>query len=109
MATLATQPVEATGTAITWATASGSGDKAHVGDNVFLGVKNGSGASITVTLVTTATEESLAVADNAVTVAAGAETFIGPLSAGLYRNASDGLCAISYSAATSVSVAALQF
>lgn len=108
MATLATQPITPTGTVPSFAAASAGGDKCHCGDSIYLAVDNGSGASVTVTLATPATVEGFAVAENAVTVAAGATAFIGPIDPALYR-ASDGLCAITYSASASVTVAALEF
>lgn len=109
MATLATQPIASTGTAPSFAAATSGGDKAHVGDHVYLVVKNGGGSPITVTLATSATEDGFAVADNAVSVAAGAETYVGPLEASLYADTTDGLCHITYSGVTTVTVAALQF
>lgn len=108
MATLAIQPVASTGTALSFAAATSGGDKCHVGNDLYLIVKNGSGASVTVTLATTATNEGFAVADNAVAVAASAETAIGPLDPALYRG-TDGLCAITYSASASVTVASVKF
>jgi hypothetical protein len=107
MATLAIQPVAATGTALSFAAATSGGDKCHVGDRSFLIVKNGSGASVTVTLATSETVDGFAVADNAVAVAAGAQTVIGPVERELYA-ATDGLCAITYSASASVTVASVQ-
>ena len=106
MATLAIQPIAATGTALTFADATSGGDKCHVGDRLFLLVKNGSGSSITVTLTTTAKESDFDVADNAVAVAAGAQTAIGPIERELYAD-SDGLCGIAYSAVTTVTVASV--
>ena len=109
MATLTTQPATAIGgKTITYTAASAGGDKVAPGPNVYLLVKNGSAAAITVTLDTTGTAfNGVAIPDTAVTVAAGAETII-PITAD-YRNTTDGLAAITYSAVTTVTVAALTF
>lgn len=106
MAVLPTQAVSRTGLAPSYASAAGGGDKVSPGDHVFLHVKNDGVAGITVTIVTPNTEEGLAIADATVSVGAGADKFIGPLSARLFR-ASDGYASISYSAVTSVTVACL--
>ena len=109
MATLTTQPATAIGgKTITYTAASAGGDKVAPGPNVYLLVKNASAGSVTVTLDTTGTAfNGVAIPDTAVTVAAGAEAII-PVTAD-YRNTSDGLAAITYSAVTTVTVAALTF
>src|SRR5690348_578097 len=107
MATLATQPVAANGTTITFAAATSGGDAAHVGDNHYLVVNNASGAAITVTLATTAKDTGFDVADNAVSVGAGKIAMIGPLKAALYADANQ-LCQITYSGVTSLTVAVVQ-
>lgn len=106
MATLSTQHASLTGTAITMATAAGGGDKFHPGEGVMLLVTNGDSSSHTVTidskqLSNFGTDENVAVA-----VAAGATRLIGPLPASRFAG-SDGLGDISYSAATSMTIAAL--
>ncbi|MGM9380343.1 hypothetical protein [Streptomyces antibioticus] len=108
MATLSTQVVSLAGIAPTYSNAAGGGDKCEVGDRNFLHVKNGSGSSITVTLTATASVRGQAVANVTVSIAAGADKMIGPLNADLLRNASDGLCAVGYSSATTVTVASLR-
>jgi len=108
MATLATQTIALSGLAPTYAAAAGGGDKCEVGDRQFLHVKNGSGAPITVTLTATAAVRGQAVGNVTVSVPASGERMIGPLSADLLQNASDGLCAIGYSSATTVTVASLR-
>lgn len=62
-----------------------------------LHVKNGSGASINVTLVATATQDGVAMPNKVIAVAAGAEKMIGPIPPGLY-NFSDGTCEVDFSA-----------
>lgn len=108
MATLTTQPASAiTGTTITFTAAAVGGDKVTPSANTYLIVKNGSGASITVTIDPTVTTfNGTAVPDTTVTVAAGAEAII-PITPD-YKATSDGLAAITYSAVTTVTVAAIR-
>lgn len=82
-------------------------DTVPANGKVCLWVKNGSGAPITVTIITTAVYSGLAVADVAVVVAAGAEKIIGPFARSLFANA-QGEADIDYSATTTVTRAALQ-
>lgn len=82
------------------------------GDHI-LHVKNGSGSSINVTIQTAATEDGLAVADQIVAIAAGAEKFIGPFRPATYNRASGdptdpGLVWVDFSAVTTVTVALLE-
>jgi len=107
MATLTAQPATAIGgRTITFTAASAGGDKVKPGSNVLLLVRNDSASSITVTLDATGLVfNGQNVPDTTVAVAAGAEAII-PVTAD-YRNASDGLAAITYSAVTTVTVAAL--
>jgi hypothetical protein len=86
------------------AATAGAGDDCATGAGVELAVKNGSGASITVTLATPETVDGdLTVQDRAVAVPAGSEVTI-PIT-DRYRNPATGRCGITYSAATSVTVA----
>lgn len=107
MATLTTQPATGiTGRTITYTAASAGGDRVAPGPNVYLLVKNGSAGSITVTLDATGLVfNGQSVPDTAVTVAAGADAIV-PVTAD-YRNTTDQLAGIAYSAVTSVTVAAL--
>lgn len=108
MATLAAQNARVVGgKTVTMSAASGSGDRAPVGNDVFLLVRNGSESSVTVTLDSTGkTFNAGDVPDTAVAVAAGATAIVPLVRA--YRSESDGLAGISYSAATSVTVAIVQ-
>lgn len=106
MAALTSQRLSAAGTAPTYATASAGGDTAPVGRDLVLHVFNGSGASITVTVVTPGTVNGLAIADAALVIPAGDQGFV-PL-AKVYKNPSTGLANVTYSATTSVEVAVLQ-
>jgi len=75
---------------------------ANDGDKrTFLMCKNSSGAPITLTLRTTATRDDLAVADRAITVAAGARVIRGGFNASLY-NQPDGTIYVDFSAVASV-------
>lgn len=108
MATLTTQNIDTDGLTPSYVAAAGGGDKMLPGEHDFLHVKNGGGSSVTVTLVTPATvDATLAVGDRAVAVADGAEAMI-RVPAELYRDPTDGLASITYSAVTSVTVAAIR-
>lgn len=108
MATLAAQNARVVGgRTLTLSAASGGGDRVPVGDGLFLLIRNGSGSSVTVTLDATGQAfNGTAVADTTVAVAAGAEAIVPLMRA--YRSESDGLGGISYSSATSVTVAVVQ-
>ena len=108
MATLATQVVADTGLAPTTASAAGGGDKCAAGQGCFLYVLNGGGSSITVTLATPQIYQGdLALADRTVTVANGTFKLIAVPA--FYANPADsGLCSITYSGVTTVTVAALR-
>src|SRR4051812_43420173 len=103
MATLATQSITTAGITPTFAAAAGGGDKCLPGAGTYLHIKNGGGGSITVTLVTPATVDTLAVGDRAVAVGAGAEAKIAVPDT-LYRDPADGLASITYSGVTTVTV-----
>ena len=110
MATLSTQRITRAGLGPSYAAASGGGDKLAPSGNTFLHVKNGGGSPVTVTLVTPGNAaENVAIADLAVAVPNGGERMIGPLPGSLFGNTTDsGLCSITYSGVTSVTVAALE-
>jgi hypothetical protein len=109
MATLTQRVVGNLGTDPTYVSAAAGGDKTVCGSGSFIIVRNGSGASITVTLVTpNSVDGDLAVADRTITIAAGADRAIS-LPAALYSNPADsGLAAWTYSAVTTVTVASLR-
>lgn len=87
--------------------ATAGGDDAPTGAGIFLVVKNADASSHTVTLVTPGTVDGdLAVADRAVTVAAGKTQMI-PLTA-TYRDPATGRASITYDAVTSVTVAVIR-
>lgn len=108
MATLATQQISQTGLGASYASAAGGGDAFTPDDKTFLHVKNGSGASINVTLTPTGTYDGLALGALVIAVPAGADRMIKPPAAEILRDPSTGLAAITYSAVTTVTIAALR-
>ena len=111
MAAITLQTITAAGLAYTTASASGGGDTVALASATdvgsFLVVKNGGGSPITVTI----TDPGTSAAGNTATapansVAAGATTLFPLLPAQV--NATTGLISISYSAVTSVTVAAIR-
>lgn len=108
MATLTAQNARVTaGRVVTFAAAAAGGDRAPVGDGLYLIVKNGSGSSITVTLDSIGLVfNGGAIPDTAIPVAAAGELLV-PLLRN-YQSDSDGLAGISYSAVTTVTVAVVQ-
>lgn len=75
----------------------------------FLHVKNGSAASVTVTVVTPLTVGGRAVADDAVAIPASGERMIGPFDPSVHNGTGvdKGKVHVDFSAVTSVTVAAL--
>lgn len=108
MATVSAAGITRDGTAVTYATASGGGDKVKPGDGVFLLVKNGSGSSLTVTISGVGqTSYGVDNPDKTFTVAAGADKAIPLLTA--YGDPDDsGLASIGWSTTTTVTFAALR-
>lgn len=108
MAILSTQQVTLTGLAPTYGAAAGGGDKFQPGPNVWLHVKNGSGSPITVTVDSKVPSSYGDDVNIVVSVpATTGERLIGPFSPGRFSG-SDGLADISYSGATSVTVAVVR-
>lgn len=108
MATLTVQAVALAGLAPTYAAATGGGDKVAPGERTFLHVKNGAASAVTVTLTAAATVRGQAVSNLTVSVPASGERMVGPITADLFQNPTDGLAAIGYSSATTVTVAAIR-
>lgn len=104
MATLAVQQVPVTGFTPTFAAAAAGGDACQPDDRVFLRVKNGSGSSVTVTLIVPGSTYGQANPDPAVTVAATTGDVLIALPASL-QDPSTGLVSWTYSAVTTVTVA----
>lgn len=107
MATLTYKQATVAGTNPAMAAASAGGDKVAPNDRGALLVLNGSGAPIDVTIVWPGnTKYGPANPDPVVAVPAGAYRLIGPFGSDL-ASSIDGLVAITYSAVTTVSVAAV--
>ena len=107
MAALSTTVLPLAGATITFVAAAAGGDTCETGPGIVLHVKNGDATAHTVTLATPETVDGdLAVADRTVNVAAGAEVAI-PVTR-RYRDPTTGLCALTYSAVTSVTVAVVR-
>jgi hypothetical protein len=105
MALLSPQQVGITGTAPTYANASGGGDTVVPDDRAFLIVKNTSGSPVNVTVVVPGSVYGQPRADVVVSVpATTGERWIGPLVADL-ADPADGLIDITYSAVANVTVA----
>lgn len=108
MAVLTVQSISRAGVVPSYAAAAGGGDSFRPDTHTFLHAKNGSGGSITVTVVTPNTDPiGNAVADLAIPIAAGAEKMIGPFPAPYFANPSTGNADITYSGVTSLTIAAL--
>lgn len=105
MATVSTEVVDTDGLTATYANASTGGDQVAPSEHTFIHVKNGSGGSLDVTLVTPQQVDGLSVSDRTVTVATDGEAFIAVPN--LYRNDS-GLADITWTATSSVTFAVLR-
>jgi hypothetical protein len=103
MTFLAPQQIAVTGTTIAYVAASAGGDSASPDDRTFLRVKNGSGASINVTLIVPGSTYGQANPDPVIAVPAAGEVSI-DLPPGMADPAS-GLVSWTYSLATTVTVA----
>jgi hypothetical protein len=112
MATLTTQVINRAGVGPTYAAATGGGDAMTCGSNMFLHVKNASGSPITVTLNVPAArtyEPNVAITSPTVSVpATTGDRMIGPIDGGTFQDPTTGLCTITYSGVTSLTVAAVQ-
>lgn len=109
MAQLTVQNVVRAGLVPSYAAAAAGGDSFKNEPLTILHVKNGSAAAITVT-VTSQTKnvpEGTTKTNLTVNVAAGSEAMIGPFSRSAF-NDSNGLVQVTYSAVTSVTVAAVR-
>lgn len=106
MATVTTDRIQIAGTNPTYNPASAGGDKTPPGADVVLHVKNASAGSVTCTVVTPGTVAGQPIGDVNVTVPAGEERFIGPLTPNIFTG-SDGLVDITWSATASVTFAAI--
>ena len=111
MATLTTQVVNRAGTVITPVAGAGGGDAMACGSGMMLEVVNGGGSPITVTLNIPASrtyEPNVAITSPAISVTNGTARWIGPVDAATFADPITGLGSITYSAVTTVTVAAVQ-
>jgi hypothetical protein len=111
LATLTTQTISRAGTVVTPVAAAGGGDAMEVGSQMMLEVVNGAGAPITVTLAVPAArtyEANVAITSPAIAVTNGTTKWIGPIDGQTFMDPTTGLCTITYSSATSVTVAAVK-
>jgi len=106
MATLTVQHPSRSANAITQPAAEAGGDVFPNTGKELLLIKNGSASPITLTIATPATVDGLAVSDRTVAIPAGETHLLGPFPTSYYNNAS-GQVALTYSDATSVTVAVL--
>lgn len=111
MATLATQVINRSGLANpTFAAATGGGDAMVCGPGMFIEAKNASGAPITVTMVVpTARLYESGVSVTSPTFSVSATTGVtrwGPVDAATFADPTTGLCTITYSGVTSLTVGA---
>ncbi len=108
MATLSVQNIDLTGLKPTYANATALGDEfVNTTGRVFLHVKNGDATDKTVTIASQKTCDQGETHNIAVAIPASEERLIGPLTTGRF-NDGDGKVQVTYSAVTSVTVAAIQ-
>ena len=112
MAELTVQQITETGGAATYVSANGEGDTADNNGNMFLHIKNGGGGAITATItaLTTSVESGmygeLRKSNSATILDAGTEAFVGGFAPAAF-NDGNGEIAITYTAVTSLTIAAL--
>lgn len=104
MATLSTQVIVRTGITPSYASVAGGGDACEVGDDIYLHFKNTNAATYTATLAipsSNSTYAGVTYTSTAVTIpATTGDKLIGPISAGLYKDPTTGLCTITYTGTT---------
>lgn len=106
MTLLTPQQVAITGTAPTYAAVTSS-DTFNHDSRAFLHVKNGSGSSINVTVVSPGTLRGQNYNPPVVAVPAGTDRFIGPFDIGL-QDPTTGVITVTYSSITSVTAALIR-
>lgn len=106
MALQTMQDVLTSGAASAYTAAAAGGDTFPYDPNGFIHIKNGSGVSITATVVVPGTLYGQAIADIPRVITAGADALI-KMAQGMVDPAT-GLISVTYSAVTSVTVAALR-
>lgn len=107
MAEISVQEIAITGLEDVYVAAAGGGDTFKNDGRTFFECINGSGADITLTFTTPGKVGGVAIADPTVVVTAGERRKVGPFEPSIFNNSS-GLVAVGYSAATTVTVAAIR-
>ena len=104
---LTVQAIVRAGDEPTYEAANSDGEEFDNTGKQFLHIKNGSGGSITITIVTPGTvdEGDLAVADRTIAIPAGKERMIGPFPPATY-NQSDETVDVNFSGVTSLTIGA---
>jgi hypothetical protein len=105
--TVATAVRTTNGVNLVGVSAAGGGDVfPNTGSEVVV-IKNGSGSPITLTVVTPATVDGLAVADLTASIGAGETRMVGPFPTAVYSDGS-GNVSLTYSAVTTVTLAVVK-
>jgi len=107
MATLTTQVVTRAGVNPTYGAVAGGGDACECDPDIFVHIKNGQASPITVTaaIPTSASAWGAVVYTNTVvSVTNGQERMIGPINPGIYKDPTTGLCTLTYSSSTSITI-----
>lgn len=89
--------------------AAGGGDAFLPSDRTLLRVNNGGGSPITVTIVTPGSISGFALADAGGSVTNAQSRLFGPFPAELFADPTTGLCVVTYSGVTTVTVGAFVF
>lgn len=110
MAVLTVTSVGRAGTNLTTlaTAAAGGGDSFANTGSEYLYIANGAGSSITLTLVMQATTDGQAITNKTVTVTNAERMLVGPFPTALYNDANSRMN-VTYSSATTITVAALKF
>lgn len=104
MATITTQAMPLDGAALTYSAASAGGDRYTPGPNTFLHIVNGSGVSVTATIVRPRSVDGIVLTNRAVAVPAGLSRLV-PVTSDNYKSVADGLGDITWSATATVTFA----
>ena len=108
--TVATAVRSTNGNNLAGVAAAGGGDVfPNTGQEILI-IKNGGGSAVTLTVVTAATVDGLAVADLTASIGAGETRALGPFPPSIYNDTlvNGGNVSLTYSAVTSVTVAVLK-
>jgi hypothetical protein len=108
MATLTKQEVTRGGLEVTYGAAASGGDEFVNTGSEHIRIKNDDSSTHTVTIITTATVDGLAVDDRQVSIPAGEERAIGPFPPKVYNNSSS-MVQLTYDDVTSVTIAIVTY